>query len=306
MSLTENGEPARAGSRRVRDLLRAGERRLATVGVDAPGPCAAMLLAHALGWERIALYSRSDEVAAADAAARFDEFLSRRAAREPVQYILRSTEFWSLPILCDHRALIPRPETEAVVETALAVIEGRMSPRIADIGTGTGCIAIALAHERPDARIYASDVSRDALALAARNLERHALGQRVRLLEGDLCAPFLARGLREQFDLIVCNPPYIGETEMPSLQAEVREHEPWVALCAGPEALQFIRRLLEETPALLRPDGRLVMEVAEGQADAIHELVRSNSRWLAAKCALDGAGLERVFAMCYSAKQVAT
>ena len=202
--------------------------------VDAPRLCAEMLMAHLLGCDRAALHRRSKDALSMDEAARFEELLARRAAREPVQHIVGRTEFWSLDILCDPSALIPRPETEVVVETALGVLKDSAAPAIADIGTGTGCIAIALATELPGARLYASDISRDALELAARNLAAHGLAQRVQLLEGDLAEPFLKQGLAGRLDAVVCNPPYVAESDKPALQPEVRDYEPEAALVRRP------------------------------------------------------------------------
>ena len=256
----------------LKELLRAGEARLKAAGADAPGLCCEMLLAHALGCDRAALFRRPEEAVSDEEAVRFERLLSRRAAREPVQQIVGCTEFWSLRILCDSRALIPRPETELLVEAALGLLKGAPLPFIADIGTGTGCIAIALATELRGARICASDLSRDALALAAQNLAEHGLARRVRLFEGDLARPFLEQGLEARFDAVVCNPPYIAEREIAFLQPEVRDHDPRLALDGGPDGLRFIRRLLAEAPALLKPEGHLILEAAEGQAGRIRAL----------------------------------
>jgi release factor glutamine methyltransferase len=281
--------------RRVNELLRAGAIRLREADVESPRLCVEMLMAHLLGCDRVALHHCSRDELSTDDAARFEALLTRRVAREPVQHIVGRTEFWSLDILCDSSALIPRPETEVVVETALGVLKNSAAPAIADIGTGTGCIAIALAMELPGARLYASDISREALTLAARNLSAHGLTQRVQIIEGDLAEPFLRLGLAGQFDAIVCNPPYVAESDKPTLQPEVRDYEPEAALYGGPDGLQVIARLLAETGPLLKPAGYLIIEIAQGQARAARELAETFAGcWCVIRTIADPAGIERV------------
>ncbi|MGO8703974.1 MAG: peptide chain release factor N(5)-glutamine methyltransferase [Candidatus Brocadiia bacterium] len=277
------------------ELLRAGAARLRGAGVDAPRLCAEMLMAHLLVTDRAALCRASKEKLSMDQAARYEALLARRLAREPVQHIVGRTEFWSLDILCDPSALIPRPETEVLVETALGVLKNIAAPAIADIGTGTGCIAIALAAELPGARLYASDFSRSALELAARNLAAHGLTQRVQLLEGDLAEPFLKHGLAGRLDAIVCNPPYVAESEKATLQPEVRDYEPEAALYGGGDGLQVLARLLAETAPLLKPGGHLIVEIAQGQAPAVRGLAeKSAGVWRMIRTIADPAGIERV------------
>jgi release factor glutamine methyltransferase len=269
--------PEHGSKGRVEELLRSGAARLREADVDAPRLCAEMLMAHLLGSDRAALCRASKDKLSVDQAARYEELLARRVAREPVQHIVGRTEFWSLDILCDATALIPRPETEVVIETALAILKNSAAPAIADIGTGAGCIAIALATELPGARLYASDISRDALELAARNLAAHGLTRRVQLLEGDMAEPFLKQGLAGRLDAIVCNPPYVAESDKPALQPEVRDYEPEAALYGGRDGLQVLARLLAETGALLKPGGHLIVEIAQGQAPAVRELAEKSA-----------------------------
>jgi release factor glutamine methyltransferase len=296
------GGPEHLSKGRVEELLRAGAARLREADVDAPRLCAEMLMAHLLECDRVALHRGSSDELSTDEAARFEALLARRAAREPVQQIVGHTEFWSLNIRCDSSALIPRPETEVVVETVLGVLKNSAAPIIADIGTGTGCIAIALATELPGARLYASDISRDALALAARNLAAHGLTQRVQLIEGDMAEPFLKQGLAGRFDAIVCNPPYVAESEKATLQPEVRDYEPDAALYGGGDGLQVLARLLAETGPLLKPGGHLIVEIAQGQAPAVRDLADKPARpepsrraaWRVIRTIADPAGIERV------------
>ena len=301
------GGPEHLSKGRVEELLRAGAVRLREADVEAPRLCAEMLMAHLLGSDRAALLRCSKDRLSMDEAARYEELLARRAAHEPVQHIVGHTEFWSLNILCDPSALIPRPETEVVVETALGILKNSAAPAIADIGTGGGCIAIALATELPGARLYASDISRNALELAARNLAAHGLTQRVQLFEGDMAEPFLRHGLAGRLDAIVCNPPYVAESDKPTLQAEVREYEPEAALYGGRDGLRVVARLLAETGPLLKPAGHLITEIGQGQAPAVRELAEKSSTdaqdrpefgrmggWRVIRTIADPAGIERV------------
>lgn len=230
---------------------------------------------HALACDRAALYRESDRPVPVEAARRFRSLVERRARREPLQHLLGWTEFWSLRIACSPAALIPRPETELCVAAALERLTGLHAPRIADVGTGTGCIAAALALERTDAAIFATDVCPDALALAAQNVRAHGVADRVRLLQGDLFAPIIEAGLAGALDLVVCNPPYVAEDEFPALQSEVREYDPRRALDGGPDGLRIIRRVVAEAPTLLKPAGALILELGEGQAAAAQSLAES-------------------------------
>lgn len=307
-SLTDDG--GRLSGPSVQAAVREAARQLRQAGIDEPRLTAELLLAHAGGCARIDLYRRPDDPLAPDVQERFRSFLARRLAREPIQHILGRTEFWSRPILCDRRALIPRPETELVVEVALQILRERAplsvgAPRpiardtllLADIGAGTGCIAVALAAELPNARLYASDISREALDLAAENLRLNGVERRVRLLEGDLTEPFRTVGLIGQFDLVVSNPPYIPDAEIPALQPEVREHDPARALAGGPDGLRLIERLLTDVPALLRLDGHFVFEIGAGEAEAVQDMIRRTGAWRAVRVHRDGAGIERVLAI---------
>ena len=275
------------------ELIHAAASRLAADAIDAPRLCAELLLAHALSCERIDLYTHFDRPVPEIAVARLERLLERRIAREPLQHILGVTEFWSLSIPCSAAAFIPRPETELVVQAAVQALSGNRRPHIADIGTGTGCIALALAHELKDARIVASDISTAAFRVAEENVRLHGLAKRVTLLEGDLAAPFLDRGMRQCFDAVVCNPPYVAEAEQDGLQPEVRDFDPPVALFAGADGLDVLRRLLREAPAMLREDGFLIMELGDGQAGPVREMMQQ-ARWRNLQTMEDGTRVERV------------
>ena len=291
-SLDEKAEPGHLKASSPLQLIRRAAHRLRSAGIEAPQLTAERLLAHLLETERSSLY-RDPRPLSPLTTAKFAEFVARRCRREPLQHLVGKTEFWSLTILCDERALIPRPETELCVRAALDFIADVATPVVYDVATGTGCVAIALAHERPDARIFASDISADALALAGENLRLHGLQKQIRLLQGDLGQAFPETTLASPADLVVCNPPYVAEAEIPTLQPEVRDHDPHPALCAGPDGLLFYRRLLREFPSLLRRNGGLVLELGEGQARDVCDLAR-DSGWHSVQLIKDAARIDRV------------
>ena len=278
-------------------LLAEGARRLESAGADSPRLAAELLLAHALGCDRCALLARPERGVGAAPAGVYADLVRRRAAREPLQHLLGRTEFWSLTFLTDPRALIPRPETELLVEAALALATGvtRTGPPIAlaEIGTGTGCVALALARELPGAEIVASDLSTEALALAEENARLHGLSGRVRFIAGDMTAPYLAEGLGGRFDAALSNPPYIPTDEIERLQPEGRDHDPGAALDGGPDGLDAVRRLLAGTPPLLRPGGALMIEIGAGQSDAVRRLA-APAGWRVERVLPDPQGIDRV------------
>jgi release factor glutamine methyltransferase len=234
---------------------------LATARLDAE-----LLAAQAFGMARIELYAHFDRPLSAAELATYRSLVSRRLAGEPVAYLLGHKEFWSLDLLVDARVLIPRPDSETLVEEALDRLTGRTGAlRIADVGTGSGALALALAKERPEAQVFATDVSPDALAVAQANAER--LGLAVTFLQGDLAEPFTPG-----FDLIVANLPYIPTAEIAGLSADVRS-EPHLALDGGADGLGLVRRLVETAPGLLLPGGCLALEIGAGQASATAELL---------------------------------
>jgi release factor glutamine methyltransferase len=232
------------------------ERELREAGVPSPRVDSEHLVAHVLGLTRSGLYS-SDRLLSDDDRARLEELVSRRRAREPLAYVLGEWGFRRLMLNVDARALVPRPETEVVVERCLVHLDGVVEPRILDVGTGSGAIALALADEVPDARVVAVDLSEDALALACENLARADVSGRVELRRGDLLA-----GVAGPFDLVVSNPPYVPEAEYDSLQPEIRLYEPYGAV-VGDGVWEQIAR---EARRALTSGGWLVLECGDGQA----------------------------------------
>jgi release factor glutamine methyltransferase len=242
--------------------------RFAQQGLDAPRVDAEVLLAHCLAQQRIQLYAHYDQPLAAEELAAYRAAIKRRMAREPVAYITGSREFWSLPLAVTPEVLIPRPETETLVEVALALSQ-RAARTLVDVGTGSGALAIALASELPAARVLATDLGQAALALARGNATIHGL--ELELLQGDLLSP-LPDDL--QPELVVSNPPYVTTAEWQQLPPEVRDWEPRAALDGGPDGLSVIRRLVPAAAGRLAPGGHLALEVGAGQAPQVMELLR--------------------------------
>lgn len=262
------------------EVLKGATEYLASRGVESPRLDAELLLSRALGLQRIDLYTQHDRPlteAERDAAR---ELVRRRGLREPLAYVLGDWGFRRLTLKTDARALVPRPETEIVVERCLALLDGVEAPRVVDVGTGSGAIALALAQERPDARVHATDTSADALALARENADANDL--RVELVAGDLLA-----GLEGPFDLIVSNPPYVGAAELDGLEPEVREWEPRAALVDEGQT----DRLVHDSRSVL--DGFIVLEVHEGRARIVSQALEDMG-YGAVRISEDLAGRERV------------
>jgi release factor glutamine methyltransferase len=228
---------------------------------------AEFLLMYSLGQNRAWLIAHADELLLDDAATSYRELVERRFRGEPIQYITGETEFYGLPFLVTRDVLIPRPETEHLVEKAIELATKFDKPRIADIGTGSGAIAVALACKLPHASITAIDISARALEVAKENAKRN--GVALRFFEGDLLAPAGA----ELFEIIVSNPPYVPSTGRDSLSVEVREYEPALALFAGGDGLEVYRRLIPAAFAALVRGGFLAIEIGYGQSSAISELL---------------------------------
>lgn len=266
-------------------LLRAAAERLAAAGIETARLDAEVLLAHALGIGRAALYARlRDEVAEPPA---FAALLARRQRREPVAYLVGAQEFWSLPFRVTPEVLIPRPETELIVASWRAALPPGRTPATAlDLGTGSGCIAVALAHELPALVVTAVDLSPAALAVARRNARRHGVAARITFLAGDLYEPL---PVEATFDLIVSNPPYLA---LGDAAAPETAFEPRTALFAGADGLDVIRRIVAGAPSRLAPGGALLVEIGAGQAAAARALAAAAG--LAARVAPDLAGFPRL------------
>lgn len=245
--------------------------RLAGIATNEAELDARLLAEHVLGWDAARFFARGHEPEPPAFREAYFRLIARRMDREPAAYITGRREFWNLSFAVTPDVLIPRPETELIVETALAEFpDPDAAIDIADIGTGSGCLAVALARERPRARVVAVDVSTPALEVARRNAAEHAVADRIEFRPGDLFDE--ARGL---FDLIVSNPPYVPDGDRGKLAAEIRAHEPAAALFAGEDGLDVIRRLVPDAVSRLAPRGRLIVEIGRGQAVSVGELISS-------------------------------
>jgi len=283
----------------LRQVLQAGLAQLLEQHVPSPQLAAELLLMHVLGRDRGYLYSHPEVELSPDAAERYFGFIRERATGKPTQYITGHQEFWGLDFEVTPDVLIPRPETEHVVETVLGSAGVSPAPRgaglsIVDVGTGSGCIALALASELPDAKVFATDVSAAALAVARRNAERLAMTERVQFLEGDLLAPFLDgdRPALPGFDFVVSNPPYVARDELDRVQREVREFEPRIAWGGLERGDEIYRRLIPQALAVLKPAGYLVVEIGYNAAERVRALL--GSEWTSVEILPDLAGIPRV------------
>jgi release factor glutamine methyltransferase len=281
----------------VRAALREGIARLRAAGVPSDALAAELLLMHALGRDRTWLYSYPETLLEPPAAEKYFALIARRAAGEPTQYLTGKQEFWGLEFEVNPAVLIPRPETEHVIEVALERLwaRGIDAPlRVADVGTGSGCIAVALALELPRAEMFATDISAAALEVARRNAARHGVADRIHFIDCDLLSGVERSGT--QLDLIVGNPPYVARDDAGQLQREVRDHEPDAALFGGPTGVEIYSRLIEQAGSLLRRGGILVLELGYNSAAHVQGLLPEKVGWTNVKITNDLAGIPRVIA----------
>ena len=244
--------------------------------VDSPRLSAELLLSHITGLRRIELYTNFDRVVAGDKLDNLHGLVKRCAAQEPVQYLVGKTEFYSMEIKVLCYCLIPRPETEMLVERAIDFLRSRNGVQaVCDLCTGSGCIAAAIAKNQPKVMITATDICDKALAVAAENIEHHKLTEKVHLLCGDLFAPIIEGMDQTRFDLVVSNPPYVSTAEFDKLEERVKDYEPKGALFAGDEGLDIYKRIVEQVGEHLKDDGALILEIGFAQGDAVKELLES-------------------------------
>jgi release factor glutamine methyltransferase len=277
----------------IHGCIQEARRRIEEAGVEPAEAAldAEVLARHALGgWEHGQLLASWREPAAPGFVASLAPLVERRVRREPTAYITGHREFWNIEIAVAPGVLIPRPESEAIVEEVLERLpEHGASFRLADVGTGSGCLAVALARWLPGSRIVATDISPDALAIAGLNVVRHDVASRVSLVHGNLLD-----GTNGTFDAVVSNPPYVPAGDLASLQPEIRDFEPAGALAAGADGLDVIRRLVPEAAARLKPGGWLVFEFGFGQADGVRAAVAAEPRLELVAVRDDLAGIPRV------------
>jgi len=277
----------------LKDALTSAIDRLTSARVGSPRMNAEILLMFTLDCDRAYLYAHPERELTNQEQTRYDEAITQRASGSPAQYITGHQEFWGMDLIVSPAVLIPRPETEHVIETVLRLVDsGRASSsgsplRIVDIGTGSGCIALVLAKELPDAELHATDISPAALEIARANAARHQLTDRIDFHQADLLAGLAPNS----FDFVVSNPPYVGESEEDQVQLEVRKFEPRNAVFAGPTGLEVIQRLIPQAEAGLKPGGWLVMEISGTIAAGVQRLLHS---WNNVQLAHDLQGIPRV------------
>lgn len=261
----------------VLETIQRSAEFLGRKGVDSTRLQAELLLAHVLAMPRMRLYLEFERVLTPVETDLLRELVKRRGQREPLQHILGSTSFCGLEIAVNRHTLIPRPETELLAEAGWTFLQSRPGvPTALDLGTGSGCLAIALAAQCPAARVVAVDLSPEALAVARENGARNGLAERIQFLAGD---GFAALPAGARFDLIASNPPYIASAEIATLQPEVRDHDPRLALDGGADGLAFFRRLAAEAGQFLAPDGKLMVEFGDGQAPTLRDLF-ADAKWI--------------------------
>jgi len=280
----------------VREALKCGIKTLEAAHAPSAALGAELLLMHALDRDRAWIYAHPEEALTTEQSNRYHRLIAARASGKPAQYLTGKQEFWGLEFEVTPDVLIPRPETEHAVEVAverLGPSRKLASLQIADIGTGSGCIAVALAKELRNATIWALDISPAALTVAKRNASRHQVLDRIRFIESNLLA---SAELPQGFDLIVSNPPYIAEGENSNLERDVRDHEPAIALFAGPEGLDVYGPLLIQAEQRLKPGGSIVLELGLGLFEPVSELFDVTRGWTHVSAAMDLAGIPRVIA----------
>ncbi len=279
-------------SMRILDVIQRSTDFLTRKGVASPRLQVELLLAHALKLPRMQLYLNFERALTEAELNALREFVQRRGQREPLQYIVGSTSFCGLEISVNRSVLIPRPETEMLAERAWIFMQKRgKSPKVLEIGAGSGCLSIAVAHHAPAAMVYATDFSGAALEVARKNAQAHGVSERVQFFHGDLLASV---PVDEKFDLILSNPPYIPSGRIETLETEVRDHEPRSALDGGPDGQSFYRRIATEAKGRVKPGGCLMLELDDDGASETRAIFEY-AGWGAGKIEKDYNGCSRIF-----------
>ena len=281
----------------VLEILNWVTQHLGDHKIENPRLNAELLLARSLNLSKEGLYIHLNSRIKEGEKKTFEKLVERRIQGEPLQYILEHQGFWSFDLKVDPRVLIPRPETELLVEQALSILSKtsyEKSPSVLEIGTGSGAIAISLAREFKDIFLVATDISLDALFLARENAESAGVLFRIEFVNGDLWGPFRPFNEREPFDLILSNPPYVARSDIERLAGEVKDHEPRIALDGGEEGMEFYQRIASRTSFYLRRGGWLLLEVGQGQGQRVSELIEREEDFLKPEIVPDLAGIGRV------------
>jgi len=272
----------------IQNLLNWTAEYLTNKSVDSPRLSAELLLSHALGLKRIELYTQFDKEVPQQQLDLLHGLVKRAGLHEPVAYLTGGTEFYSLQLDITADCLIPRPETELLVQRAIEFLRTRDGIQyVCDLCTGSGCIAVAIAKNVPDARVTATDISAAALEVATRNVEKHRLKEQVRLPCGDLFEPIIQQLDVSQFDLIVCNPPYVSTAEYEKLEKNVKDYEPVSALLAGADGLDVYHRIIEKVDEFLKPGAALMLEIGYAQGPAVRNLLEQTGAFAEIKIEKD-------------------
>jgi release factor glutamine methyltransferase len=272
----------------IQKLLNWVTEYLTSKGIESPRLSAELLLSHVLELKRIDLYTQFDKQVPQDQLDKLHELVKRAGLYEPVAYLTGKTEFYSLELEITADCMIPRPETELLVQRAIEFLRTRSGVQyVCDLCTGSGCIAVAIAKNFPDARITATDISATALEVAARNVEKHRLKEQVRLLCGDLFEPVIQQLDVSQFDLIVCNPPYVSTSEYENLDKNIKDYEPQSALLAGEDGMDVYRRIIEKVDDFLKPSAALMLEIGYAQGSTVRELLEQTGAFAEVKIEKD-------------------
>ncbi len=274
----------------IRRLLQWTQQFLRDKGLESPRLETEILLAHTLGCKRIDLYVRSEETPTEAQRAAFKDLIKRRVEGCPVAYLVGRREFFQLEFEVTPAVLIPRPETEFLVMEALRLLKTAAAPRVLDVGTGSGCIALSIAHRLKAAQVTAVDINPEALAIAERNAQKHGLAERIRFLKSDLFEALTG----DKFDLIASNPPYVAASEFAGLARDVREFEPRLALDGGPDGLAVFRPLIAQAPAHLEAGGYLLLEIGATQEQSVRQLLDATGSFSEVTAHLDGQKIPRI------------
>jgi release factor glutamine methyltransferase len=276
------------------EILNQAVEELRSAGIDRPRTNAELLLGAVLNKSKVDLYLNKDRVLSSDEIEKFNQYMHQRISHKPVQYITGTVEFFGLEFKVDERVLIPRPETETLVEVVMEHLADKENPMIIDLGTGSGAIAVTLAANLRNPFVYAADVSGDALELAKENALRNKVESQIEFFCGDLFEPLKERNLEGQIDCVVSNPPYVSKDEFEHLPKEVKYYEPLVALQTDEEGTSFHGRIIENSLGFLNKGGILALEVGLGQADRVADLIRNRRDFKNTETKKDLGGIDRI------------
>jgi release factor glutamine methyltransferase len=276
------------------EILNHAVEKLRLAGIDRPRTNAELLLGAVLNKNKADLYLDKDLILTSDEIKKFNQFIKERISHKPVQYIIGTVEFFGLEFKVDERVLIPRPETETLVEVIIEQLKDKENSKIIDLGTGSGAIAVSLAKNLKEAFVYATDVSKDALDVAKENAIRNNVENQIEFVCGDLFEPLKNKNLEGQIDCVVSNPPYVSKDEFEALPKEIKDYEPIVALQSDGEGAFFHKSIIENSVDFLKKGGLLALETAFGQADKVADLVHQNEDFNGIEIIKDLSGIDRV------------